>query len=319
MDYLNVGILVAVGMALGASFTLFIIPILKKTGTGQNIREEGPSSHQSKAGTPTMGGIAIIGAVLITCLVTCFVTSSISEELVVILITFVLFGALGFLDDYLKVVKKQNLGLRAWQKLGLQIIVSLLPAVYQMSYSTSTRMPVAGDYIDLGLWYTPFVAFVIVATVNSVNLTDGLDGLAAGTTSIVALFFACVGLLFDFSAGTAFYGALTGACLGFLVFNKNPAKVFMGDTGSLALGGGLAAAAVSMRMELLLPVAGFVYVAEAGSVIIQVLSFKTTGKRVFKMSPIHHHFELSGMPEKWVVVLFWALTGLFCVIGFKLL
>jgi len=318
MDYLHVGVLIFIGMASGAVFTKLIIPVLKKAHTGQTIREEGPSSHQTKAGTPTMGGIGFIAAVTFTCLLTC----EISRGLVGILTVFILFGLLGFLDDYLKVIKKHNLGLRAWQKLAFQVIMGMAIAIYQLSvsiYGTMVRIPVIDELWDFGWWYVPFNAFIIVAMVNSVNLTDGLDGLAAGVTSIVALFFAVTGTLLGMSSGGNFCAALAGACFGFLIFNKYPAKVFMGDTGSLALGGGLAAAAIVMGMELFLPIVGFVYVAEALSVIIQVVSFKTVGKRVFKMSPLHHHFELSGMSERQVVRLFWVATVLFCITGLYLL
>lgn len=318
MNFLYPGILVVTGFLTGAVFTRLLIPVLKKKHTGQTIREEGPSSHQIKSGTPTMGGIAIIAAVIFTCLV----TGSATGEKPVILLAFLAFGLLGFLDDYIKVIKKHNLGLRAWQKLAIQIVLSLIISMYQAYVSvpgTMVRIPAIDGFRDFGIWYVPFTAFVIVAMVNSVNLTDGLDGLAAGVTSITAFFFAITGVMLGFSAGGGFCAALTGACLGFLIFNRNPAKVFMGDTGSLALGGGLAVAAITMRMELYLPIAGFIYVAEALSVIIQVAGFKTTGKRVFKMSPLHHHFELSGMSERKVVVMFWILTLIFCLAGLKLL
>ena len=318
MDYSQIIILMITGMISGTLFTWLIIPVLKKMHTGQNIREEGPSSHQAKSGTPTMGGIAFIAATVISCMA----AGVLSTELFIILAAFILFGLIGFFDDYLKVVKKHNLGLRAWQKLAFQITIGVVLAVYQASSSilgTAVWIPVIHEFWDFGVWYVPFIAFVIVAMVNSVNLTDGLDGLAAGVTSIVALFFALVGTMFQFVESASFCAALTGACLGFLVFNKNPAKVFMGDTGSLALGGGLAAAAIVMNMELLLPVVGFIYVAEALSVIIQVISFQTTGKRVFKMSPLHHHFELSGMSERKVVMMFWVVTLVFCVIGLQLI
>jgi len=318
MDYLQLGILVITGILTGAAFTWLIIPVLKKMHTGQHIREEGPVSHQVKSGTPTMGGISFIAATTITCLV----TGVLSEELSIILSAFILFGLLGFFDDYLKVVKKRNLGLRAWQKLVFQITIGVLLALYQSStsiFGTTVRIPVINEFWDIGIWYVPFIAFVIVAMVNSVNLTDGLDGLAAGVTAIAALFFAVSGTMFNLAEGGSFCAALAGACLGFLIFNKNPAKVFMGDTGSLALGGGIAAAAIVMNMELLLPIVGFIYVAEALSVIIQVISFKTRGKRVFKMAPLHHHFELSGMSERQVVMMFWAVTLIFCIIGLKLI
>ncbi|MCL1982779.1 MAG: phospho-N-acetylmuramoyl-pentapeptide-transferase [Clostridiales bacterium] len=315
MYYLQAGLPIIIGTAAGTVFTWFIIPVLRKMHTGQNIREDGPGAHLAKAGTPTMGGIAIIAAVVLTCLV----TERINGELVVILTAFVLFGLLGFFDDYLKVARKRNLGLRAWQKLVLQTAIGLVIALSRFSrLGTAVLVPMIGKYWDFGIWYVPFITFTVVAMANSVNLTDGLDGLAAGVTSITSLFFAIVGA-FSIYVGGTFCGALAGACLGFLVFNRNPAKVFMGDTGSLALGGGLAAAVIAMRLELVLPIAGFVYVAEALSVIIQVASFKTTGRRVFKMSPLHHHFELSGMSEKNVVRMFWAATALFCVAGLMLI
>lgn len=318
MDYLQVGLIILLGLLSSAVITALLIPVLRRLKTGQNIREEGPKSHQVKSGTPTMGGLAIIAAVTLICIT----TQPFSKEITMVLVVFILFGALGFLDDYLKVVKKHNLGLRAWQKLIVQIAIGVGLALYHSQssyYGTTVHIPFADVYWDFGIWYVPFIAFVIVAMANSVNLTDGLDGLAAGVTSMVALFFAIAGLTFSLNEGTAFSSALAGACLGFLIFNRNPAKVFMGDTGSLALGGGLAAAAIVMNMELILPVVGFVYVAEALSVIIQVIGYKTTRKRVFKMAPLHHHFELSGFTEKQVVVLFWIATLIFCVIGLKIL
>lgn len=317
MDYWHFSLLFVIGVISGAAFTKLLIPLLEKANTGQSIREDGPASHQAKAGTPTMGGIAIIAAVILTC----FIAGAISAELLVIMSVFILSGAIGFIDDYIKVTNKHNLGLRAWQKLALQTAIGLSFAIYQSFasiFGTAVRIPVLHVYWDFGIWYIPFVVFVVVAMLNSVNLTDGLDGLAAGATSITALFFALAGTIFGMVSGGGFCTALSGACLGFLYFNKNPAKVFMGDTGSLALGGGLAAAVIVMNMELLLPVAGFVYMAEALSVIIQVAGFKTTGKRVFKMSPLHHHFELLGMSEKKVTVMFWILATIFCVIGMNL-
>lgn len=318
MIFLQPGILIITGFLSGAALTRLIIPFLKKMRTGQTIREEGPSSHQAKAGTPTMGGAALIAAVVFTCLI----TRAVSAEMLIILISFVLFGLLGFLDDYIKVTKRHNLGLRAWQKLMIQVVISVLIAAYLSYFSifgTMARIPAINEFRDFGIWYVPFITFVIVAMVNSVNLTDGLDGLAAGATSIAALFFAVTGTVLGLSGGGSFCAALTGACLGFLIYNRNPARVFMGDTGSLALGGGLAVAAITMGMELYLPIVGFVYVAEALSVIIQVVSFKTTGRRVFKMSPLHHHFELLGAPEKRVVVMFWVFTAACCLAGLKLL
>jgi hypothetical protein len=199
-----------------------------------------------------------------------------------------------------------------------KILEAVVLAVYQSRvsvYGTTVAIPFINKFVDFGIWYVPFIAFVVVAMVNSVNLTDGLDGLAAGVTLIIAVFFSFIGMLYGFTTPSLFCAALGGACLGFLMFNKHPAKVFMGDTGSLALGGGIAAAAIMMNIELILPIAGGIYVIEAISVILQVVSFKLRGKRIFKMSPIHHHFELSGWKETKVVVVFWTVTFILCVIS----
>ncbi len=311
---IQMGISVAVAFALVAIGMYLFLPVLKKIKAGQSIREEGPESHQVKSGTPTMGGIVIIVAVLITCLT----SGIISRDLLILLFSFIAFGILGFLDDFVKVSLKRNLGLTAKQKLLLQIIIAAWIAIYQSQvsvYGTKIYMPIIDAYWDFGYFYIPFVAFVVVAMVNSVNLTDGLDGLASGTSAIVAAFLALLAGAFGATAPTIFCSAIAGACMGFLLYNRYPAKVFMGDTGSLALGGGLAAAAILMNVELIIPIAGGVFVAEALSVIIQVISFKTTGKRVFKMAPLHHHFELSGWKETKVVVVFWVVTVLLCIVS----
>jgi len=318
MGYAQVGIIIIMACLVSVAATGIGIPILQGLKTGQHIREEGPEAHLAKAGTPTMGGIAIIIGTLFACLA----TGEYSLEMGVILVAFVLFGALGFWDDYLKVVKKQNLGLRAWQKLAGQFLIASGIAVYKVYFTaggTGVFVPFINERVDFGLFSFPFILFVVVAMTNGVNLTDGLDGLASGVTFLVSLFFALVSAGMGLDSSGVFFAALSGACLGFLLFNKNPAKVFMGDTGSLALGGGLAAAAIILEMELLLPIVGFIYVAEALSVVIQVVSFKTRGKRVFKMAPLHHHFELSGIRETQVVALFWAATLLLCVIGLGVL
>lgn len=318
MGYVQAGIIILLALLISVTITALAIPILQRLNTGQNIREEGPESHLAKAGTPTMGGIGIIIATVLACVS----TREFSVEIGVIILAFILFGLLGFLDDYIKVVKKQNLGLRAWQKISGQLIIAAAIAVYKVYYSTGGSMvmiPFTHQRVDFGIWCIPFIIFVVVAMTNGVNLTDGLDGLASGVTFLVALFFAIASVGLGFGASGVFFAALAGACLGFLVFNKNPAKVFMGDTGSLALGGGVAVAAIAMEMELFLLIAGLIYVAETLSVVIQVVGFKTTGKRVFKMAPLHHHFELSGLTEKQVVGLFWFTTLLFCVIGIGIL
>jgi len=318
MIYVQTGIILIMSMIISLTFTALSIPILQRLNTGQNIREEGPESHLIKAGTPTMGGIAIIFSTLFASVA----TREFSMEMAFILLMFVFFGLLGFADDYLKVVKKQNLGLRAWQKLAGQLVLAVAVAIYKVYYTdggSSMVIPFINERVDFGVWCIPFIVFVVVAMTNGVNLTDGLDGLASGVTFLVALFFTLASAGMGFGASGVFFAALAGACLGFLAFNKNPAKVFMGDTGSLALGGGLAVAAVVMELELLLPIVGLIYVAEVLSVVIQVVSFKTRGKRVFKMAPIHHHFELSGLKEQQVVLLFWFVTLIMAVIGLGIL
>lgn len=322
MNYISIGIIIATAFLISVTITKFEIPVLKRKA-GQNIREDGPQSHLSKAGTPSMGGIAIIAGTLAASFAAQLAFDGGPAETVMICIVFVGFGLIGFLDDYLKVIKKNNLGLRAYQKFGLQIIFSAVLAVYLANYSTGSTfvyIPIADTYFDFGIWYIPFIIFVMLAMTNAVNLTDGLDGLASGATSLISLFFAVAGLFYGAYSGAYFCSALCGGCLGFLVFNKNPAKVFMGDTGSLALGGGLAAAAIVMKLELLLPIVGLIYVIEALSVILQVGYFKISGgKRIFKMAPIHHHFEKCGYSEVQVVISFWIFAIICCVIGFAII
>ena len=307
---------------LGALFTKMLIPFLEKKQFKQFVREEGPESHKKKTGTPSMGGIAIISAAILSALLVSIVTGGINGNILIIILMMVLFGLIGFIDDYEKAIKKNNLGLNAKQKIVLQFLFSAGFAVYASFYSgglagggTEVWIPFADTYIDFGWLYIPFIIFVMLAMSNAVNLTDGLDGLASGVTALVAFFVIIAGIAFGFTAEVIFFGALAGGCLGFLMFNKNPAKIFMGDTGSMALGGALAAGAVMMKFEFLLAIAGFVYVMEALSVVIQVVSFKATGKRVFKMAPIHHHFELCGMTEKKVVIMFWGFTLVFCMLA----
>ena len=316
MDY-SILITILVAFIITAILRPVIIPVLRKIKAGQSIREDGPKAHQSKAGTPTMGGLMIILAVIITC-ISMTIRRGVGSEMGILLVSFVLCGLIGFCDDFIKVVKKRNLGLTALQKLIFQIVIAVILAVYQSkvsSFGTSIYVPIAREYIDLGWFYIPFVAFVLVAMVNAVNLTDGLDGLASGCTAVVALFLAITGAGIGYTSSSIFSAAIAGACFGFLLFNHYPAKVFMGDTGSLALGGALAAAAVMMNIELILPIAGGIFVAEVVSDIIQVVSFKTRGKRVFRMAPLHHHFELGGWKETKVVVVFWTVTLLLCILS----
>lgn len=319
MKYISIGIIMLISFIISVVITKVEIPVLKRKA-GQNIREDGPQSHLSKAGTPSMGGIAIIIAASLTTIGAAVMGKIDGLGCAIILLLFVGFGLIGFFDDYLKVIKKNNLGLRAYQKFGLQTILSVILAVYLANYtegSTSVYIPFADIYVNFGIWYIPFVVFVVLAMTNAVNLTDGLDGLASGVTAFISLFFAVAGFTYGIVTGAYFCSAMCGACLGFLVFNRNPAKVFMGDTGSLALGGGLAAAAILMKLELLLPIVGLLYVIEALSVVLQVGYFKISGgKRIFKMAPIHHHFEKCGFSEVQVVAGFWIFAVLCCVAGF---
>lgn len=319
MKYISIGIIMLISFIISVIITKVEIPVLKRKA-GQNIREDGPQSHLSKAGTPSMGGIAIIIAASLTTIGAAVMGKIDGLGCAIILLVFVGFGLIGFFDDYLKVIKKNNLGLRAYQKFGLQTILSVILAVYLANYtegSTSVYIPFADIYVNFDIWYIPFVVFVVLAMTNAVNLTDGLDGLASGVTAFISLFFAVAGFTYGIVTGAYFCSAMCGACLGFLVFNRNPAKVFMGDTGSLALGGGLAAAAILMKLELLLPIVGLLYVIEALSVVLQVGYFKISGgKRIFKMAPIHHHFEKCGFSEVQVVAGFWIFAVLCCVAGF---
>ena len=313
-DFQQLMITVAISFFITIILGPAIIPLLRRLKVGQSIRAEGPKSHYTKSGTPTMGGIIMIIAILITTLT----SGRLNRDLYIIIFATLAFGLIGFIDDFIKVVLKRNLGLKAYQKLIGQIVIATIIAVYQAEvsiYGTQILVPFFRVYLDLGVLYVPFIAFVVVATTNSVNLTDGLDGLASGVTLIVASFFSLVALNWGYPSIAAFSGALSGACLGFLRFNAYPAKVFMGDTGSMALGGAVASIAILMNLTLLIPIVGGIYFVEALSVIMQVVSFQLTGKRIFKMSPLHHHFELVGWKETKIVVVFWSVTLLLCVLG----
>ena len=292
-----------------------VIPMLRRLKIGQSIREEGPKSHLSKSGTPTMGGLIIMLALIITV----FSSGLVTEDTYVLIFATLGFGLIGLIDDYIIVVRRRNLGLRANQKMAGQIILAIALAIYQSNTSelgTKVIVPfLENQYLDLGILYIPFIVFVVVGTVNSVNLTDGLDGLASGITLIVMSFFSLVALKWGFASISLFATALAGACLGFLMHNSYPAKVFMGDTGSLALGGAVATIAILLNLPLILPIVGGIYFVETLSVIIQVLSFKLTGKRVFLMAPLHHHFEQKGWKETKIVAVFWFTTVVLCLIG----
>ncbi|HEX7063872.1 MAG TPA: phospho-N-acetylmuramoyl-pentapeptide-transferase [Bacillales bacterium] len=294
-----------------------VIPILRRLKFGQFIREEGPKSHQKKSGTPTMGGLIIITSLLITVVVVSLQYANLSLELFLLLFVTVAFGVLGFLDDYIKVTKKRNLGLTSKQKLLGQLIVAAVFYLGMVKANVATTVSIPGTDLvyDLHSFYFLLVIFMLIGASNGTNLTDGVDGLLPGTAAIA---FGAYSVLawnsLDLDVAI-FASAVVGAVLGFLVFNAHPAKVIMGDTGSLALGGGIAALAILTKMEIILIIIGGIFVIETLSVIIQVISFKTTGRRVFKMSPLHHHYDLSGWSEWRIVVTFWLVGFLFAALG----
>ncbi|HTQ81444.1 MAG TPA: phospho-N-acetylmuramoyl-pentapeptide-transferase [Thermoanaerobaculia bacterium] len=320
---------------LGPAF----IRTLRRLSVGQNIRDVGPQAHQVKAGTPTMGGLLILFAVIVPTLLW---GSLDNLYLWIVILVTLAFGLIGFLDDYLKVKNRRNLGLTARTKMGLQIAAAaamgltllVLPR-HEYAFDATLTFPfIKRLVLHLGLWYIPFVVVVLVGASNAVNLTDGLDGLAIGATLVAAATYA----VFTYIAGNrviagylqvpyvagagevaVFCGALVGASLGFLWFNSHPAEVFMGDVGSLSIGAAIGSVAVLAKQEILLVVVGGVFVLEALSVIIQVTSFKLRGKRVFRMSPLHHHFELSGWAEPKVIVRFWILSILFALLSLSTL
>lgn len=304
--------IIAVGFILTVLLTPLFIPALKRMKFGQSIREEGPKSHMKKAGTPTMGGLVFLLSIVLTTIGVSLYFNMLTTQTIVLLLVLVGFGVIGFLDDFIKVVLKRNLGLTSLQKLIGQIILAIA-AFFLLKPGpafTSLTIPFTDWSIDLGVAYVAFMIFWLVGFSNAINLTDGLDGLVSGTASIAFSAFGVIALVYDQTSLAIFAFAVTGALLGFLIFNANPAKVFMGDTGSLALGGALAMLSILVKQELLLLLIGIVFVAETLSVILQVISFKTTGKRIFKMSPLHHHFELSGWSEWKVVVVFWSTAFL---------
>jgi len=323
--------------ALMISFILgpWLIERMRRIKLGQYIREEGPKSHQVKAGTPTMGGILINVAILIP---TILWADIFNPYIWIVLFVTASFAAIGFVDDYRKLAKKRNLGLTAKEKFGAQFTVAFLAGaaiaylpMLKNNYSTAITFPfIKNVSLDLGPVYIVFIMIILVGASNAVNLTDGLDGLAIGSVLIAAVTYTAL----TYAAGHAriadylriawvpqtgelavFCGAMVGASLGFLWFNAHPAEIFMGDVGSLALGGAIGCLAVMIKQELLLVLVGGLFVLEALSVILQVASFKITGRRIFKMSPLHHHFELSGWKETKVVVRFWIIAIIFAMVS----
>jgi phospho-N-acetylmuramoyl-pentapeptide-transferase len=303
MDYTSIFWTLGVSFVLAVLFGPLFIPLLRKLKFGQQVRVDGPESHLKKTGTPTMGGIIILVALTLSFLK--FADNG--PEYWALLTACLGFGLVGFLDDYIKIVFKRSLGLTAKQKLFGQLLFSAIFCyfLYRMDHSTIVGVPGTNWSIDLGWSYYLLVVIMFLGSTNAVNFTDGVDGLLSGTSALAFGAFAVIALEATQPQAAVFSAAVVGAVLGFLVYNAHPAKIFMGDTGSLGLGGGIAAVAILTKTELLLVVIGGVFVLEMLSVIIQVTSFKTRGKRVFKMSPIHHHFELSGWSEWRVVTTFW--------------
>lgn len=316
--YMINNVIKAVLLSFGISVILcpVVIPFLRKLKFGQFVREEGPKEHLKKTGTPTMGGLIILCSVVLTSLL----YIEYYPEIVPVLFVTLGFGLIGFLDDYIKVVMKRSLGLKPWQKLGLQIMITGVFAYYLMVHmkeGTELILPFSqGKMIDVGMLYLPLLFFVMLGTVNGANFTDGLDGLASGVTILIAVFFTVMAIVLQ-SGIEPITAAVAGSLLGFMLFNVYPARVFMGDTGSLALGGFVAATAYILKMPLFLLMIAFIYVIEVVSVMLQVVFFKATGgKRLFKMAPIHHHFELCGWSETRVVAVFSSVTAVLCMLAY---
>ncbi len=311
---------IIIAFAVSAILCPIVIPFLHKLKFGQQVREDGPQAHLKKQGTPTMGGLAFLTAVVITSLL--YIRDY--PRIIPVLFMTVGFGVIGFLDDYIKIVMKRSEGLNPVQKLIGQFIITGIFVYYLVcsgEVGTSMLVPftggfVHGIYLDLGFLFIPFVFFVVLGTDNGVNFTDGLDGLCTSVTILVATFLTIISIG-ENSGISPITGAVVGSLLGFLLFNVYPAKVFMGDTGSLALGGFVAASAFMMQIPLFIPLIGLIYLVEVLSVIMQVSYFKAThGKRIFRMAPIHHHFELGGWSETRVVAVFSIVTAILCLVAY---
>lgn len=327
MNFIALLVTVVSAFLITSVIGMWLIPFLRRLHFGQTILDIGPAWHKSKQGTPTMGGIMFIAGITIAILAG-WLTLELSEQGVADasaagsfylwggLLMALAFGLIGFLDDYISVVKKQNLGLKAGQKSLAQLLVAVVYLAAQQIFAPTTSfwLPFIGD-LDIGIFYYPLMLFIIVGTVNAVNLTDGIDGLDASVTMVAAMGFMVIASIAGFSQMNLLAAALAGGCLGFLVWNFHPAKVFMGDTGSLFLGGMVVALAFGLRRPVLLVFIGIVYVVETLSDIIQIGSVKLTGKRVFKMAPVHHHFEMSGWSEVKIVAVFSAVTAVGCLIA----
>ncbi|MEQ2563416.1 phospho-N-acetylmuramoyl-pentapeptide-transferase [Ventrimonas sp. CLA-AP-H27] len=311
---------IIIAFAVSAILCPVVIPFLHKLKFGQQVREDGPQAHLKKQGTPTMGGLVFLTAVVITSLL--YIREY--PRIIPVLFMTVGFGVIGFLDDYIKIVMKRSEGLNPVQKLIGQFIITGIFVYYLVcsgEVGTSMLVPFTGGfehgiYLDLGFLFIPFVFFVVLGTDNGVNFTDGLDGLCTSVTILVATFLTIISIG-ENSGISPITGAVVGSLLGFLLFNVYPAKVFMGDTGSLALGGFVASSAFMMQIPLFIPIIGLIYLVEVLSVIMQVSYFKAThGKRIFRMAPIHHHFELGGWSETRVVAVFSIVTALLCLVAY---
>ncbi len=320
--------LLIISFIITVIFGMLIIPILKKLKVGQVERDDGPKSHLKKQGTPTMGGIIIIATMIIMVIGACIYFSvnnqlDIAHKILPVLLLTLGFGAIGFIDDYKKLVLKDPKGLKPSHKmLGLLIISIAYVAylVYGLHMGTETFIPIWKQYIEIPIYlYIPFAIFVILGTTNAVNLTDGVDGLASSVSAIIITCLTIIGILSGQTEISALGSIVIGGVLGFLMFNLHPAKVFMGDTGSLLIGGVISAMALYLKMPLLLILIAIIPVVETLSDIIQVAYFKKTKKRVFKMAPLHHHFELSGWTENKVVIVFSLVTLVACIIGLKII
>ncbi|MDF2868866.1 MAG: mraY [Anaerocolumna sp.] len=310
---------VVIAFVISLTLCPIIIPFLKRLKWGQYVRNNGPKSHLRKTGTPTMGGIVILLGIVLTSVI--YLKDN--KDIIPVLFATVGFGLIGFLDDYLKIVMKRSMGLKVWQKLLGQILVTIIFVIYFTYYTevgTSVLIPFSGGfeegyYLETGICFVPMMIFIMIGTVNGANFTDGLDGLAASVTLQITTFFSVAAIVVG-SSISPITNAAAGSLLGFLVFNIYPARVFMGDTGSLALGGFVAASAFMLKMPLFLIIVGLIYLIEVISVILQIVYFRITGgKRIFRMAPIHHHFELCGWSEMKVVSVFSIATALCCIIA----
>ena len=320
MTYLNTLIPVVVAFSISVILCPIIIPLLRMLKFGQYVREDGPKTHQKKAGTPTMGGVIILLSVVITSL---FYMKNHKETLLVLFAT-VGFGVIGFLDDYIKIVMRRSMGLTAWQKFSLQLVISAVFTIYYLKVlglEPEILIPFTGGmrnglYIEMPPWmFIVFAFLVMLGTVNGTNFTDGLDGLASSVTLLVAVFFTVVAIGTN-SGLSVITSAVAGALMGFLVYNVYPARVFMGDTGSLALGGFVSSAALVLKLPVFIVIVGLVYLIEVLSVMLQVGYYKIShGKRIFKMAPIHHHFEQCGWSEMRIVTVFAIITALMCLVA----